>query len=60
MRGYRRKTDAAAVQSDHYLDAIATAGLVSDYLPAAKFAQFMAEQSQLWGVVIPAAGIKIQ
>jgi len=51
---------ALAVQSEQYKDAIATAGLVSDYLPAAKFAQFMAEQSQLWGVVIPAAGIKIQ
>jgi len=60
MLAYRRKTDAAAVQSTQYIDAITTAGLVSDYLPAAKFAQFMAEQSQLWGVVIPAAGIKIQ
>jgi len=51
---------ARAVRSETYLTAIASAGLVSDYLPPERFAQFLQEQSQLWGAVIAAAGINIQ
>jgi len=51
---------AVAIRSSEYLDALAAAGLISDYLPAAQFRQFMLDQAQLWGEVIPAAGIKIQ
>jgi len=51
---------ATAVQSPPYQEAIATASLVSDYLPAVAFEQFIATQARTWGAVIATAGIKIQ